>query len=526
MPWLSRLSVILIICIVAMAVPAALVQANGAVPYIELGPDEGIPGAPVTVRGYNFTAPAGLDIYFYLETTNTTDRKRVAEVEETLDEEDFVAVFEVPESPKGIHRVRAEVNATVYFEDQFEVTPRLTVTPTEGSVNTTVTVRGMGFGKNETNIELRYYLNSTYFAPILGNITANATGSWQRSLQIPSSAQGSRRIDAKGDTSQPKDVTDATFKVTPVISLVKSSGSPGENITMTGRGFAAGDRDIRILFAGQPVRREIRADGTGYWQADFQVPQVLKGTHNVTAYGELTLQTAVTPLSFQIKPGLTLSPTEGYVDMDLIVIGGGFAPDEDVDVTYDGSKVTATTTNSSGTFVAVFPVPESQHGEHEVAAGDDAGNNATAIFIMESDPPDAPELNSPSDGSRLGFIWNVRPTFNWSAVSDESGVRYNLQIAATANITAEGFASPRVSIPGIVATNYTLNRTEALPYGTYYWIVQAVDRAGNAGNWTAAYSFHAGALPLWAFILVIVAAVAIIGTVVYFFIIRKRTYYY
>ena len=524
MRWLFRLSIVLIICLVTIGLPAVPAQANST--YIQVSPSSEVPGTEVTVRGYNFTAPAGLDIYFYLETTNTTDRKRVAEVEETLDEEDFVAVFEVPESPKGIHRVRAEVNATVYFEDQFEVTPRLTVTPTEGSVNTTVTVRGMGFGKNETNIELRYYLNSTYFAPILGNITANATGSWQRSLQIPSSAQGSRRIDAKGDTSQPSDVTDATFKVTPVISLVKLSGSPGENITMTGSGFAAGDRDIRILFAGQPVRREIKPDGTGYWQADFQVPQLPRGTYNVSAYGELTPQTTVTPRSFEIRPGVILSPAAGHVGMDLTVTGGAFAPDRTVIIWYGDSPQATVSTNGSGSFTVIFPVPESQHGEHEVAAEDDAGDNVTATFIMESDPPATPELSSPADGSRLGFMWNVRPTFNWSAVADESGVRYNLQIATSANITAGGFADPVVSITGIVGTNYTLNRTEALSRGTYYWIVRAVDRAGNAGNWTLAYSLHAGGLPLWAFILIIVAAVAIIGTLVYFLIIRKRTYYY
>jgi hypothetical protein len=171
-------------------------------------------------------------------------------------------------------------------------------------------------------------------------------------------------------------------------------------------------------------------------------------------------------------------------------------------------------------------VPESRHGECAVTAEDTAGNNAAAIFTLESQPPGTPELNSPADVSRLGFIWNVRPAFNWSAVTDDSGVYYSLQIATSANVTGEGFADPVRSITGIATTNYTLNRTEALAYGTYYWIVRAVDRAGNAGNWTVAYSFHVGVLPLWALILIIVVAVAVIGTLVYFLIIRKRTYYY
>ena len=76
-----------------------------------------------------------------------------------------------------------------------------------------------------------------------------------------------------------------------------------------------------------------------------------------------------------------------------------------------------------------------------------------------------------------------------------------------------------------MGTNYTLEKTEALPFGTYYWTVQAVDGADNESGWTMAYSFRAGLLPLWAFIVIIVAIVAGIGTSVYFFIIRKRVYY-
>jgi hypothetical protein len=146
---------------------------------------------------------------------------------------------------------------------------------------------------------------------------------------------------------------------------------------------------------------------------------------------------------------------------------------------------------------------------------------------MESVPPPVPELISPPDESRVGFTGRVRPTFEWSEVFDVSGVRYSLQISASANVTTTGgFAAPVVSVPDIVAANYTLNATEALPYGTYYWIVQAVDGAENDSGWTTARSFRVGLLPLWAFVVIIVAIVAAIGTAVYFFVIRKRIHYY
>ena len=57
-------------------------------------------------------------------------------------------------------------------------------------------------------------------------------------------------------------------------------------------------------------------------------------------------------------------------------------------------------------------------------------------------------------------------------------------------------------------TSYALNETDALPYGTYYWIIQAVDKAENKSGWTAARSIRADLLPLWAFIAIIAAVVA------------------
>jgi hypothetical protein len=210
----------------------------------------------------------------------------------------------------------------------------------------------------------------------------------------------------------------------------------------------------------------------------------------------------------------------------LTVAGGGFAANKDVDILYDVSQVKTAETNDKGSFNVTFLVPESPHGARLITGGDAAGNNATAIFTMESDPPDTPELISLPDGGRVGFTGRIRPKFEWSAVSDDSGVHYSLQIATSANVTATGFADPVVSVTDIVGTNYTLEKTEALPYGTYYWIVQAVDGADNESGWTAARSFQAGRLPLWAFIVIIVAIVAVIGALLYFFVIRKRMYYY
>ena len=62
---LSRLLIVLAICLVAVALPAVPAQAQDA--YILLSPDEGVPGEEITVYGYNFTHDEWVDIFYYHE---------------------------------------------------------------------------------------------------------------------------------------------------------------------------------------------------------------------------------------------------------------------------------------------------------------------------------------------------------------------------------------------------------------------------------------------------------------------------
>ena len=524
---MSRLVIALVICLVAIALPSSPAQAQGA--YIILSPDEGVPGEEITVYGHNFTPNEWVDIYY-----DTNGNGILSETEWVIDERAdddgyFSVGFEVPESYAGDHEVLAEDADSVDAYDYFTVEQGLIIEPEEGPVGTIVTVEGHGFAEDEEDIELLYYLDSTEEV-VAEDIEADEYGYWEASFQVPSSTRGDHYINAQGDDTELKDVEGADFEVTPEISLETSSGTVGESITITGNGFDGEDSYIKVLFKGEEAETEseiVRADENGYWEASFKVPDMPAGTYSVTAEGQSTKKEDVDEQTFTIAPGLVLSPDEGHVGMNLTVIGGGFAPDEPVVIKYDGSEQGTARTNEGGGFEASFLVPESRHGARNVTAEVDGQTEATATFTMEADPPNTPELSSPPDGDRVGFIGRMRPTFEWSAVSDVSGVRYSLQIATSANFTVTGeFTDPILTISNIVGTNYTLEKTEALPYGTYYWIVQAVDGAENESGWTAARSFRAGLLPLWAFIVIIVAVAGGTGAAIYFFVIRRRIYYY
>ncbi|OGN96377.1 MAG: hypothetical protein A2Z77_09505 [Chloroflexi bacterium RBG_13_51_36] len=511
MRWLSQLLVILVICLVAVALPSAPAQAV-CVPWsIELFPSSGLPGTNVTIYGQGFSDLVLADIYYDgdLVATGRTDTGG-----------DFTLTFIVPEGCTGHYQVLAHVGIPK-VDTYFTVRPGLVISPEKGPVGTTVTVSGLGFARNEQGIELMYYSGDSS-ETIERNIEANAQGSWETSFQIPSSSRGEHKISAQGAETNLYKVEETMFRVTAEISLDKSSGSVGDTITMTGSRFGANEKDIKILFEGEAVVTGIKASAKGEWQASFQVPDVAAREYSVTAEGQATKTEDIVAINFEIESDIVLSPTEGHVGMDVTVTGNGFAASTDVDIMYDGSVITTTETDENGDFQTSFVVPESQHGEHLVAAGYSGENHSNAIFIMESEAPDRPDLISPSNGSRFGLIGDAIPTFEWSEVSDDSGVRYSLQIATTGDFAA---SSVIVSVAGLTETDYTLEEKDALPNGSYYWRVRAADGAENESDWTVAGSFRAGLLPLWGFIAAIAAAVALFALLIRAAVRRRGIYY-
>ena len=504
-----QLLVVLALCLVAIALPAAPVQAI-CVPWgIELYPKYGPPGTVVTVSGHDFAEHYLVDIYYdgNLIASGYTDNQGK-----------FIIIFTIPEGCAGEYEVLARVNHDVHT--YFTVKPGLTITPQKGPVGTTVTVTGQGFAKNEDGVELRYFPTTDTYEVMQRRITADAKGSWQTSFQVPPSSRGEHKIDAEGAVSRHFDVRDAIFRVTAELSLDKSAGIVGESITVTGSKFAPYEKNVQVLWDGQAIVKGIKADSKGEWQATFEVPETPAGNHSITAQGDLTRKEDLFPLSFEVRPEIMLSPTAGHVGTEVTVTGRGFAARTDIVMNYDGEQAATAQTDDKGSFHTSFSVPPSQHGERMVTVGYSADNVASVLFIMESDPPPVPQLISPARGSRLGFWSDVTPTLEWSEVSDESGVLYSLQVATSADFSTQSLL---VSTTDLTETSYT--PTEPLPNGRYYWRVKAIDGAENESGWSAAYSFRVGLMPRWAFIAIGVVILVFFIALIRAAIIRRRYYY-
>ena len=289
----SRVLFVLVLSLVALALPALPAQADCSL-FIELSPEYGLPGTNVTVYGHGFAAGTLVDIKYDGDLV-TTGR--------ASSNGDFTVMITIPEGPQGHHQVFAQ-GKYVSTDSYFTVKPGLTVTPDNGPPGMTVTVEGKGFASDEDGIELLYYLSDTY-ETVASGITADANGSWETTFQVPVSTRGEHKLDAQGATSQHYDVEDATFTVTAGISLDRSAGFVGDTVIMSGSRFAASEKGIQILFDGQAVVTDIKANSQGEWEASFEVPEMATGEHSVTAEGDQTRKEDVGGLDFEIEPEIS-----------------------------------------------------------------------------------------------------------------------------------------------------------------------------------------------------------------------------
>ena len=113
--------------------------------------------------------------------------------------------------------------------------PAFTMSKSSGTPGTTVNVTGTGYGKNET---VRVYLDSSKTTAI-ATTTSDSTGAFSTSFTVPSTVGGPHRIHVVGRTSGLR--TANTFKIMPLATSSKASGSASLSLTMTGTNFAAGE---------------------------------------------------------------------------------------------------------------------------------------------------------------------------------------------------------------------------------------------------------------------------------------------
>jgi len=477
-------------------------------PSVKIDPAEGPVGTEVTLNGYGFTASQDIRVTFFQgEIKKGEEKTAKADAKGS-----WTVSYTIPHTPAGGYIFKVEgKEGTVWVNwvsKYFEVIPQITVTPDSGTVGQTIKVDGTGFASEEEGIEV------TFDGEVRKeNIFADVDGSWTASITAPIRTCGRYVIDASGSATRARDVPDVTFTLVAGIAVEPISAYVGDTITVTGGGFAPGEKGISVSFEGPVVTTAtITPDIYGCWESSFTLPASAYGSHTVSASGETTAAVTTT-LNTQAR--ITgRSPVNGAPGDSVTLTGNGFHGSQKLTVTVGGVAVPENMqTQTNGNVNITFRVPKgSPEGKQTLVVTDEGGaTDSTDFTVTKKTLPTTPLPISPKDSTlRSGEV-----TFQWQGTTSGSGYTYTLEISKTADFTNTIFPPKE----GIVESSYTLTDTEtvteSLTPGTYYWRVKIVDDYGNEGAWSDSIKFTVSPIPTWVWVVVGLVVLVVLMVVAY-----------
>lgn len=521
---------------------ATALSASPALAYseeIELDPEEGEIGDEIDITGNDFDESywysssdykyVDVDIYFFREEADEGDEiddevenYEILKSSVSVDENgEFDTYFDVPgelsdgEDDEDVYSGTYYVGVT--YEDDGEIVAiaeftvlgaEIELDPDGGPVGTEVEITGIDFADDE-DITVEYDGDEVDIES--GDEGTDSRGKFECIIIIPESTADEHTITVTDDSGAE---AEAEFTVEAGIAVEPDSAAPGDSVTVSGTGF--GDSvDVTVNFDGDEVITS-ETGGDGSFKFSFTVPIKRSGTYGIGAEDDDGNEAGV---NFTIEAGVQLSHTTGNVGDTFTISGSGFTPNASVTITLAGAQTTAST-DSSGRFSANVAVPGGQSGPQVITASDGV-HTMTTTFTVESTPPQVPVSLLPAEAEKAESL----AYFDWSDVTDPSGVTYTLQIAADGNFTVMVLEKT-----GLAASQYVVTEVEKLESTSqespYYWRVRAIDGAGNASDWTTRRSFSVGSTFFrgfegWIPYVVIGVFVALVVLIIY--LLRTRT---
>jgi len=323
------------------------------------------------------------------------------------------------------------------------VTPVLAagMAPTEGIVGATVTISGLAAGSYSIKWDN------------VGVKSGTLSGGGSVSFDVPDTAGGEHtvKVDSAG-----LEVLSATFNVLPSIKINTDTGVVGDEVTVSGKGFAVNESSIVVTLDGTNAKTGITAGNTGSWEATFALPSAAKGSHTIGASGSTTHASDVPAVTVTISPKIKMNPVSGNVGNAVTVSGNGFGKSEgSIQVIYDGTSVkTGISADTKGDWSASITIPNSTKGGHTIDASGST-TSATDVpdltFIVSSAVTVKPASVSVGDSITVagcGFGGN------------ENGVTITLDgnnIKSDISANNEGCWSSSITVPAMLGGMHSLD---------------------------------------------------------------------
>ncbi len=248
------------------------------IPSIAINPTSGSVGTVVNIAGAGFTSG---ETNIRVTYDDITVKSGIAADAAGS----WQSSFSVPASARGSHDIGAAGAVTPGEEVakvSFTVSPVIKVEPASGylgdaiCVGESLWVNGIGFEANESGIRVTF--DGTQLA---GNIIADAKGSWSTKITVPPTVKGRHAIGAWGNVNKPGEIPEVIVVVSPKVELNPSSGAIGEEVMLSGSGFAASQALI-VSYDGNQVATSAATDTKGNFATRFKVPPSKAGDHTIT----------------------------------------------------------------------------------------------------------------------------------------------------------------------------------------------------------------------------------------------------
>ncbi|MFH1003084.1 MAG: PPC domain-containing protein [Chloroflexota bacterium] len=234
-------------------------------PEITLDPEEGPVGTEVDISGTNFGDREDLTIYY-----DSKEASIEAGDDRTDTSGEFDSLIVIPASAAGTHTIRVEDDGGAFAEADFTVEPAITMSPTSGIVNTSVTVSGNGFSR-------RGGITITMGNETVANGTADTTGNFNITFKVPANGPGTYSVEASDNEGNKAPKVNFTMEAT--ANLVPTTGNVGTDITVSGTGFKIAGA-ISVKYDDTQVATTA-ADASGLFSANFKAPKSTHGEHTI-----------------------------------------------------------------------------------------------------------------------------------------------------------------------------------------------------------------------------------------------------
>jgi len=264
------------------------------VPEIDLDRSYGPVGSQASIDGTGFPADKNVIIYFDSSAVSSAQTDETGRFSN--------APFTVPESYRGEHTVRAIVpkdesptTVAISATDSYSIRESLTIDQSSGVPGQEIWVRGTGFKANRS---LTISFDNQVVSPVVPAPQTDDRGSFGHVFSIPQRHNGKYVIEVSDGTNK----VEADFTIEAGVILSPVTGTAGTKLTIGGNGFSG---EITIKYDEKIVATTVAENGGGF-EAIFDAPPSLPGSHTITISDGINTQTTVVTVE---STGSTAVPT-------------------------------------------------------------------------------------------------------------------------------------------------------------------------------------------------------------------------